>query len=389
MNATVLPRHRHRAMRRRTRARRVVALVAVLLAATVCLSYVRALTYPGAASWQARSVDWVRGHGGSGLVDIVENIYYSFNAPSGTVPAPSALPGNGSVSDSAVPTVGPHPAALPTLDAAIPLPGEAQWAAGSRRVAGVPALYTGWFRPDPAYPSQIVGVAWLNQDLVRTELVAGTREPGGGPWPEQAQVPTEERASLVAAFNSGWKMTDISGGYYAHGQAVYPLQAGDASLVIDTSGRASVGRWGTDLTMSPTVASVRQNLAMVVDGGRPVAGLSENGSGAWGTSKNQFQYTWRSGVGTDAGGNLVYVSGDKINLTGLARAMTAAGIVRGMELDIHTGTNSFSSFAPAPAIPLGARGTMLLPGMTRSADRYLVADQRDFFAVTLRPGTAG
>jgi hypothetical protein len=122
---------------------------------------------------------------------------------------------------------------------------------------------------------------------------------------------------------------------------------------------------------------------MIVDGGAPVPGLGTAG-GTWGNAKNQLQYTWRSGVGTDAGRNLVYVSGDQLNLGGLARAMAAAGIQRGMELDIHSGTNSFSTFSPAPATSLGAVGTKLLPGMSRPADRYLVPDQRDFFAVTLR-----
>ena len=55
------------------RLRRVVvgALALLLLLATV--SYVRALTYPGSASWSDRSVEWVRDHGGSPVVDAVEN----------------------------------------------------------------------------------------------------------------------------------------------------------------------------------------------------------------------------------------------------------------------------------------------------------------------------
>jgi hypothetical protein len=50
------------------------------------------------------------------------------------------------------------------------------------------------------------------------------------------------RSTLVAAFNSGWKMKDIKGGYYADGRTAGVLQEGAASLVIDTSGRATVGQ---------------------------------------------------------------------------------------------------------------------------------------------------
>jgi hypothetical protein len=53
--------------------------------------------------------------------------------------------------------------------------------------------------------------------------------------------------------------------------------------------------------------------------------------------------------------------------------MVQAGIVRGMELDIHTGMVTFNTYRPD------------LPGVA-PANRYLMADQRDFFAVTVRPG---
>ena len=69
-----------------------------------------------------------------------------------------------------------------------------------------------------------------------------------------------------------------------------------------------------------------------------------------------------------------------------ARLRKAAGeaIVRGMELDIHDGMVTFNTYRPD--LP-GVAPLKLLPTMPSPADRYLVADQRDFFAVTMRPGT--
>jgi hypothetical protein len=130
------------------------------------------------------------------------------------------------------------------------------------------------------------------------------------------------------------------------------------------------------------VAAVRQNLALVVDGGRPVSGLSVNAGGRWGTARNQLQYTWRSGVGLDARGDLIYVAGNSMNLTMLAAAMADAGIVRGMQLDIHSGMASFASWRTRPGGEVQAH--KLLPGMARSAYRYLSADQRDFIYLTAR-----
>ena len=47
-----------------------------------------------------------------------------------------------------------------------------------------------------------------------------------------------------------------------------PLRAGAASFVIYVDGTATVGQWGRDVTMTPNVTSVRQNLDLLVDNGQ-------------------------------------------------------------------------------------------------------------------------
>jgi hypothetical protein len=76
-------------------------------------------------------------------------------------------------------------------------------------------------------------------------------------------------------------------------------------------------------------------------------------------------------------------AGDRLTLAGLADAMVAAGVRRGMELDIHTGNVAFTGFDPT-ATDLAGSGTRLLPSMGQRLTRFLVPDQRDFVAVTLR-----
>ena len=78
-------------------------------------------------------------------------------------------------------------------------------------------------------------------------------------------------------------MADSRGGFYTGGKSLVPLQDGAASLVIDKSGRVTVGQWGSDSRLGPEVAAVRQNLQLIVDGARPVDGLADNATGAWGT----------------------------------------------------------------------------------------------------------
>jgi hypothetical protein len=370
----------------------------VLLLAVPGVSYARAMVYPGNASWQERSVDWIREHGGNGIVNRIENWYYSRNAPKGSAPSPAALPTVPTPTPSAtrsgtlllaaparpdLPAAGAVPVRLPLPRGASPLPGEGTWVAGRVGRDGRPVLYRAYFRSDPAHPSVIAGVAWVRRGTTVAHLVAGTKQPGGSGWPYGAQVAPADVMRLVATFNSGFKLNDVPGGFWEAGRTGKPLVAGQASLVIYRDGSVAVGDWGRDVSMTPDVVAVRQNLQLIVDGGQPVDGLNLNAFGHWGTSRNQHQYTWRSGVGTDRFGDLIYVSGDQMNLQMPAQAMSEAGVVRGMELDMHPGMTILSSWVPQGA---GQRPipTKLLPDMRGDPARYIQPDQRDFVYLTLR-----
>ena len=353
----------------------LVALALLLIYPTV--TYVQALTAPGAATFAARTADWARQMGAGPVVNALENWYYTRHPPANGAPSVGSLPVARPV---AAPNRANAPAPLVTLPGA--LPGEGVWLPGARMAGGQPADYTTFLRPDPAHASVVAAVVAFDQKWTGTHLIAGTKEPGGT-WPEQAQVPDAMRPSLLATFNSGFKFRDTPGGFYADGRYGKPLKDGMASLVIDKSGVATVALWGRDAHMTPDVAAVRQNLELIVDGGRPVPGLSGNPAGQWGSAKNQFQFTWRSAAGVDAHGRLIYVAGNQLTLTALANALATAGAVRGMELDIHGGMVSANLFRPDLT---GSSPTTVLPDMPTAADRYLSADQRDFFAVTARAG---
>jgi hypothetical protein len=149
---------------------------------------------------------------------------------------------------------------------------------------------------------------------------------------------------VVAAFNSGFKMSAQPGGFFIDTNTVRGLVDGKASAVIDDQGHLTVGQWGRDVHMNPHVRAVRQNLALIVDQGAAVPGLDRNTDLRWGNAHNQLQFTWRSGMGTTAHGDVVYVAGDQLNLAALAAALVQAGAVTGMELDMHAGMEFFSSW---------------------------------------------
>ena len=121
----------------------------------------------------------------------------------------------------------------------------------------------------------------------------------------------------------------------------------------------------------------RQNLPLIVEHGRPSRNL---GNGEWGATVGNAVLVWRSGIGVDRRGNLIYAAGNDQSAQSLADTLARAGAVRAMELDINSYWVSFISYgAPGAAEPVN-----LLPDMNRSATRYLEPDDRDFFTVYSR-----
>ncbi|MHB8594396.1 MAG: phosphodiester glycosidase family protein, partial [Acidimicrobiales bacterium] len=269
-----------------------------------------------------------------------------------------------------------------------------------RKVDGVTAAYEAYMRPDPVHTSLVIGVAWMDTRLLRATLYSGSYIPGGGPWHDTAPITKSAAQSLVAAFNSGFRIKDAEGGYYAEGKTVVPLRIGDASFVIYADGTATVGEWGRDASMAPDVVAVRQNLHLLVDGGKPVPGLDANDTTQWGFTLGNAIFVWRSGVGVTADGALVYVGGPGLNITTLADCLARAGAVRAMELDINsewvnmatfdptsTSTSASTSTSGASASAgeaLPSNGSNLLVQMDGGTGRYFTSWDRDFITMSAR-----
>jgi hypothetical protein len=217
-----------------------------------------------------------------------------------------------------------------------------------------------------------VGVAKLNRAVTRPVLYAGAAEPGGT-WPYQSAIAAVDQPKLVAAFNSGFHTGGSGGGWFDHGRTAVALRVGAASLVIKADGSATVGSWGRDAALTPDVVSVRQNLGLLVDGG---ANLGANGY--WGATLGGVRYVWRSGLGVDAAGDLLFAGGPGLDGPSLADVMIKAGAVRAMELDINPQWVSFCYYNGAGA------GNVLLPGMNFGPSHWLSGSSRDFFGVFLR-----
>jgi Phosphodiester glycosidase len=286
----------------------------------------------------------------------------------------------------------PAPAALTAF--AAPAPGEGAWVPAGRTIGGVSAVYETSLVPPGGGPA--AGIAWMDTRLLAATLYSGSKSPGGGPYQFTAPVEPTEAATLVAAFNGGFLMKDAGGGYYTEGHTVVPLQSGAASLEIDADGTATVGAWGTDVTMTAQTAAVRQNLVLLVAGGQPTAEATGDWH-AWGNTCGAtscssgvpgIENQWRSGVGVTANGALVYAEGPSLAPLQLAQLLARAGAVRAMELDINPNWPVLVTYAPT--LPGGlaapANGTSLQPASVQGpATFFNPAWARDFVTMSVRP----
>jgi len=382
MADTVLPKRHLRWHERRLT--RLVALVMVVMVVLVGASLTSALSAPGSDSLAARLAEWGRGHGLSAVIDALERTAYHPPKAGGRLAAGSPLSHTAGGGSGAVEAPGAlPPSGLPPVSpvAVPPVPGEGSWRVLAA-VRGRPALQVAYVRPDAVHTSYTAALAWMDTSLLHFVLHPGTQEPrpGPGPWPQPPRLTGQDRPAVLGAFNGGFRLDAARGGFLLGGRTAGVLRDGAASLVITADGRGQVGQWGRDVHPGRSVVAVRQNLDLLVDGGRVAPGLDSNSRHRWGATIGNRLYVWRSGVGQTATGALVYAAGDRLSAATLAELLRRAGSVRAMELDINAEWTSYVLY-PTAAFPTQRN---LLPDMQRSAKRYDTTGSRDFVAVLRR-----
>jgi hypothetical protein len=357
--------------------RRTLLLLVVLVQLVGAMSVTDALRAPGSDDAAAKLAEWGRDHGLGGVVTWLEARQYEHDRP------PTGGRPDGGVPSAAGAVSGTYRTARPLAPLASggALPGEGRWqvVVASR---GQAAVQVSTLRPDDQHTSFLAGVMRLDPALVRGELHPGTREPAG-PWRASTSLAGAAGAGIAAVFNGGFRLNDPSrNGYYSEGRTVRPLVDGAASLVLHTDGTADVGAWNREVSMTPRVASVRQNLRPLVDDGQVNPTCATGGTHDWGSTVGQAAYIHRSGFGVTATGVEIYVGGPALSVCTLGRILADAGVVRGMELDINPNWVSGTYFHDRPRGP--ARGYRLFPAEKVAPQHYFTPSSRDWYAWYLR-----
>jgi hypothetical protein len=377
------PRGRLRRFFRRRSVRAIGALVAVFFV-WVAFSLGQALTAPGGGNTSARVAEWARDHGMGALVTFGEWVSYNPPAVGGKPSFSLAVPKGQDIGASATsggfkPDI---PAPLKSL-AGSPLSGEGQWRV-LENVKGHPAIFSTFLR-DATYTSYVNGVVSMDQRLVTFHLHPGAQDPGGTTWGSNTEpwIPPGKRSGLLATFNGGFKLDAAGGGFFLNGHTHGTLNKGAASIVYYKDGTVKVGMWGRDVSMTPSVAGVRQNLKLIVDHGQIPGTVNSNVTANWGATLGGGYYVWRSGLGITADGRLIWVYGQALNVADLAHLLQRAGAVEAMQMDINPYWMSYEYYT-AGNHPLDPTPANLLPTQQQSAYRYYSVYSRDFTAVYSR-----
>ena len=289
--------------------------------------------------------------------------------------------------------------------------------------SGKPVFYQTFLHTDPERAWARVYLTVWDPRIVQLHIVAGTEEPvsatgetGKGSIPRT----TETLTRLVGAFNGGFQAMHGEFGMMADGRVYLPPKPWAATVAVFDDGRVGMGSWPgpKDRTMgydeARAVAEIpsemvafRQNLTSLVEGER----FNPWGRWWWGAAPQQRSaqtLTQRSALCFTREGFMIYAWGDSASPEALGAALLRARCVRAMHLDMnagHSGMELYNVLAPSeprsevqkkeayrhegtiaelPGFVLRARKAVTAMGMT--LPRYVRADPRDFFYLSLKRG---
>jgi len=358
----------------------------------VVYSYTSTMLQPSSLPLGIRTVEWLRNHHGNWLVDEAERIYYSWKAPKKGGPQLQSLPAVGLPATGTGATKAAHSPGTPKQRLAVwpprirpvfarPLPGEGFWRRTGPLVHGRPPVLVTTFRTERDYPRIVAYVAWFDHTRTALAFYPGRYEPPNAPVRGPMSVPDGQRWRLLATFNGGFTYVDGHNGSSIDGRMYEPLQDGLATLIGYRDGRIDIRTWTGGRNAPPNVAFARQSLPLIIRHGRLSPAL--NDSSQWGYTLGNAVRVWRTGVGIDRRGNLIYAAANDQTVVTLAHILKRAGAVRAMQFDINPEWPTLIAYSHR-----GSLGpSKIVPNVMQPATRYLVPDDRDFFAVYRRlPG---
>lgn len=327
------------------------------------------------------------------------------------------------------PDSGWPPPAIEPMNTTDVVPGEGRWRAivddpHVRELPnGAPVFYQTFLRADAQRTWARIYLTVWDPRLVQLHVVAGTQEPvsaTGETGTGMIDRSPETLSRLVGAFNGGFQAVHGEFGMMADGRVYLPPKPWAATVAVFRDGRVGMGSWpgpsdrraGYDearavAELPSDIVAYRQNLTSLVEDGK----FNPWGRWWWGAApqnKSEQTLTQRSALCLTREGFMIYAWGDSASPEAMGAALVAARCVRAMHLDMnagHSGMEFYNVLAPGePREPITEKANYRfegelkdVPGYTVRArkavtsmglelPRYIRADPRDYFYLTLKPG---
>lgn len=270
---------------------------------------------------------------------------------------------------------------IPSISGLASVKGEGIWHNWPlKQFPGQEVVSYAFVRPDNTRPFAYVTFAEMNMKFFNLGIVAGKEQPGGplgnsGPGliPQDIVV----NGNLVAAFNGGFQFRDGGYGMVVGDKTYVPLIKDTGTLIGYKDGSLKIVNYkGQDL--GKDIVFIRQNCPILVENGNTFIS-DENNKHIWGRTFNADIYTWRSGLGLTANGNLIYAVGNNLSPLSLSTALKMAGAVNAIQLDVNPFWVRFNIFEPKDTG--GYTTKTLTKDLKDGSVGYLKGYAKDFFYI--------
>jgi Phosphodiester glycosidase len=265
------------------------------------------------------------------------------------------------------------------------VPGEGVWVPIPNTLdAAAPLLmYKTFLHADPERPYSRVAIVAMDATRLRLHAVAGTVDPvSTARVLRSGLVSPSDVASLVAAFNGGFKAIHGHYGMLVNGQTILPPQPNADTIALYRDGSVRIAPWSVISNTLPLMQSYRQTPEFLAYQGHVNPNLSDNRFPLWGAAVGGNTVIWRSALGISADGQtLYYAVGESLTAQRLAEALVDAGASNVAELDVNAWHEQFLTFAADGG---KLTGQVLIDGMSGPPGLFVsTPSSRDFFYLTL------
>ncbi len=236
-------------------------------------------------------------------------------------------------------------------------------------------VYLTSVHPDGTPAGTVANVGWFRVSNIDLGLYLGYKGPGvtsQNRGPEA--VPTLGRDRLLATFNSGFYEADNPAGFYTNHTLYFPMVTGEATLLRYRNGTLAMEAWPGG-PIPANVVMARQNLTLLVDHGRATPASANNA--AWGLTLHGVAAVWRSAIGLDAKGNLMYAAAPYETSQSMAALMVQLHAVTAMQLDINPEWPILVTYGGPNAL----NPSLDVANVNQISRRFLYSSTKDFFAV--------